>query len=54
MEGEGGTYNAAIWRDAREENEHAIYANVGCGAGVAHGQDVLSFGEQFVGEEVVA
>jgi hypothetical protein len=52
--GLGTTYNTTVWRDAGEEYEHAVCANVGFGIGVAHGQSVDGFGEEFVSEEVVS
>lgn len=49
-----GTYNAAVGCDAGEEDDHAIGADIDFGVGFAHGEGVGAFGEDLVGEEIVA
>ena len=46
--------HAAVGREAGEEDEHAVGADVVGGVGVAEGQGVGGFGKQFVREEVVS
>lgn len=49
----GAPHVCAKGRDGGEEDEHAVCADVGGGGGVAEGEGVCGFGEEFVGEEVV-
>lgn len=50
----GAPHVAAVGRDACEEEDEAVCADVGLRVGVAEGKGVGAFAEEFMGEEVVA